>query len=378
MEAIKSATHAWSALIGNAAVALSKVVRLLTRGVIARHALVDKLWHQPREGRIQCLGPDGFHQIAYTEWGDPENPSIIVCAHGMTRNSRDFDFLAADLSTKFRVVCMDVVGRGMSDWLVDKGEYGFSLYQSDAAALLARITAPSGAARSAGLGYGERLAPQVDWVGTSMGGLIGMMLAAQRNSPIRRLVLNDVGPMIPWSALMARSGRLSGRTTRFVNGAQVEANLRETCAASGPLTDAQWRHLAGHHSRQAQDGTHVLAFDPAIVEVLASNPQPQFGFGQDYLRGISLWPLWDKVRCPALVLRGAQSDVLLETTAREMQRRHPSTQVVEFRGIGHAPWLGTADQISVVHNFLARPDAPDNTARNDRPIPESPITRSQS
>jgi pimeloyl-ACP methyl ester carboxylesterase len=166
---------------------------------------------KPRLCRFQSLGPHGFHQVAYTEWGDPHNDRIVVCVHGFNRNSRDFDALATTLADRFRIVCLDVVGRGSSDWLRHKGDYGFPLYLSDAAALLARITAPLPSTRLRRVLHGSpRAKRRVDWIGTSLGGLIGIFLAAKPRSPIRRLVLNDVGPMVPWSALTRLKGIHAG------------------------------------------------------------------------------------------------------------------------------------------------------------------------
>jgi pimeloyl-ACP methyl ester carboxylesterase len=277
--------------------------------------------------------------------------------HGLTRNSRDFDAFAAALARDFRVVCMDVAGRGASDWLEDKRDYGFSLYMSDAAALLARVTAPALLSTDSRPRVRSRAMdlPQVDWVGTSMGGLIGMMLAAKANSPIRRLVMNDAGPFIPWSALLSLGARDAGENARFGDLSQVEEYLRRACAPFGPLQDEQWRNLAEHNARPHKDGGYTLAFDPAIL-ALRSDRTMDFRLGSDFRQGLNLWPLWDKVQCPALVLRGAQSNVLEEATSGEMQKRKPGTQVVEFPGIGHAPWLATEDQIQVVRNFLLASD----------------------
>jgi pimeloyl-ACP methyl ester carboxylesterase len=158
----------------------------------------------PRQNSFLALDPHGFHRVAYREWGDPRGHHVVICVHGLTRNSRDFDALAVDLASRSRVVCVDVVGRGASDWLEHKEDYGFPLYLSDAATLIALMAHTTHAGPLAK--FIQRLAtrgraPFIDWVGTSMGGLIGMMLASKANSPIRRLVLNDVGPFISWQAL---------------------------------------------------------------------------------------------------------------------------------------------------------------------------------
>jgi pimeloyl-ACP methyl ester carboxylesterase len=288
---------------------------------------------------FHSLGDGGFHRVAYTEWGDPACPHVVICVHGLARNSRDFDFLADELTPECRVLCMDVVGRGESDWLDNPAEYTFSTYQRDAAAMLARA--------------GEST---VDWVGTSMGGLIGMFLAARPNSPIRRLVLNDVGALVPWAALFRMKGYIT-RGRRFSDLAEVEAYLRKVCEPFGPLSDEQWRHLAQHGSRR-EDGEgsspYVLRYDPAIGEGLHGHVDPEFPIGPDLLRGIDLWSVWSKVSCPTLVLRGAESEVLLPVTLKEMQARKPDLEVVEFAGVGHAPALMNPEQIGAIKRFLLR------------------------
>jgi pimeloyl-ACP methyl ester carboxylesterase len=309
---------------------------------------------KPRFGRFQSLGPHGFHQVAYTEWGDPNCPHIVFCVHGLTRNSRDFDELAASLSDRCRVICMDVAGRGASDWLKHKGDYSFSLYLSDAAALLARVTAPAPVSSLRRvLGRPKRVPKRhVDWIGTSMGGLMGIMLASKRHSPIRRLVLNDVGPLVPWPGLVRIKNGHSGLNKKFADHGEVERFLREACAAFGPLTDAQWQHVAKHSAQPDGDGTLVLAYDPAIITHMRSGSVAGIQFGNEFFFGVDLWPMWDAIRCPTLVLRGVHSDILLPTTAKDMMRRGPKASVVEFDGIGHAPWLMSADQIGTIKDFL--------------------------
>jgi len=308
---------------------------------------------KPRLCRFQSLGPHGFHQVAYTEWGDPHNDRIVVCVHGLNRNSRDFDALATTLADRFRIICMDVVGRGSSDWLRHNGDYGFPLYLSDAAALLARITAPLPATRLRRVIRGSpRAKRRVDWIGTSMGGLLGLFLAAKPRSPIRRLVLNDVGPMVPWSALNHLKGLHAGFDKRFKDLHEIEKHLRTACAAFGPLPDDQWRHVAEHSALRKKDGSYVLAYDPGIMRNPRIGSTAGIRFGSDFLSGVDLWPMWDAVRCPTLVLRGGNSDLLLSSTAEEMTTRGPKARIVQFPGIGHAPWLRSANQIDVVREFL--------------------------
>ncbi len=311
--------------------------------------------HKPRLRRFQSLGPHGFHEIAYTEWGNPKSSRLVFCAHGFTRNSRDFDTLAASLADSCHVICMDAAGRGASEWLPHKGDYTFALYLADAAALLARVTAPAPATGIRKM-FGSAGRPpkrHVDWVGTSMGGLMGMMLAAKRHTPIRRLVLNDVGPVVPWPALIRMKQVHSGAHKKFPTIDDLECHLRETCASFGPLNNAQWRQVAQHSAIRKGDGTYILAFDPAIITHMRSGQVAGVEFGSEFLLvGVDLWPTYDAVKCPTLVLRGAASDLLLKSTAEEMKRRGPKAELIEFPGVGHAPWLMTADQIGVVRDFL--------------------------
>lgn len=294
-----------------------------------------------RRDAFLSLSPGGFHRIACFEWGPAEAGQIVVCVHGLSRNSRDFDFLAAALADRCRVVCMDVVGRGESDWLKDKGNYRFSTYLRDAATLIARVTASQAPAT-------------VDWVGTSMGGLIGMLLAAKNGSPIRRLVLNDVGAFIPWAALYRLKGYVAA-PARFPTRDAVEAYLRDACAPFGPLNDAEWRHLAEHSAHPDGDGAFRLRYDPGIAGGMrGGQPDPELPLGPNYLAGIDLWSVWRDIRCPVLVIRGSESDVLSGETLARMQALGPNVETVEWPGVGHAPALMNAEQIAAVREFLLR------------------------
>ena len=313
-------------------------------------------------GSFLSLSPGGFHRIAYLEWGNPASDQVVVCVHGLARNSRDFDYLARDLARRCRVICPDVVGRGDSEWLADKSDYSFSSYLADAAALIARISAPA-AATFFGTFRGRRKAApgpaSIDWVGTSMGGLIGMLLAAKPGSPIRRLVLNDIGPFIPWSALYRLKGYVSGGSS-FRSMAEVEAYLREACAQFGPLTDEQWRHLAEHSvvpvdQSAGAAAAYQLRYDAGIGATMrGGRADPEFPMGPNFLSGIDLWATWAEIRCPTLVLRGAESDVLSRDTLLQMQARRPGVEVLELPGIGHAPALMSYDQIAAIREFLLR------------------------
>jgi len=274
------------------------------------------------------LDSEGFHRIHYTDWGAPDADRVVICVHGLTRSGRDFDDLARALAPDFRVVCPDVVGRGESDWLGDKTQYGYPQYCADMNALIARVTAGPGARR-------------LYWVGTSMGGTIGMLLASRRRSPIERLVINDVGTIIPGAAL-ARIAAYVGRSPSFERVEDLEAHVRIAYAPFGPLTDAQWRRMSENSGMQREDGTWALRYDPGIA---AAFGKPPFG-------DVDLWPYWDNVRCPVLLLRGAESDLLRRDNAEQMTRRGPRARLVEFAGVGHAPALVAEDQIRAVRDFL--------------------------
>jgi pimeloyl-ACP methyl ester carboxylesterase len=275
-----------------------------------------------------ALTPHGFYRISYTEWGDPTNDRVLLCVHGMTRNGRDFDFLAAALANDYRVVCPTMLGRGDSDWLPVKEDYDYPHYCAHIAALIARLGVE-----------------QVDWVGTSMGGLIGMVLASMPNSPLRRLVMNDVGPFISTAAI-ERIATYVGANPRFQTLAEAERYIREINSTLGFLTDAQWQHVVRHYTRRTEHGEIALAYDPNIDWILKKVP----------LQPVDLWFLWEAVQCPVLLLRGKESDVLTAEGAREMLRRKPGTRLVELDGIGHAPTLMSEAQIGLVRDWLLSAD----------------------
>ncbi|MGH8751799.1 MAG: alpha/beta fold hydrolase [Burkholderiales bacterium] len=300
-----------------------------------------------RENSFLSLGPHGFHRVAYTEWGGAANPHAVVCVHGLTRNARDFDFLAQALEHDCRVVCPDVPGRGNSEWLSHAEDYSYPVYVADMAALLSRLgvaVSSSKILRVMARIFRRAKNPVIDWVGTSMGGLIGMLLAAQPQSPIRRLVLNDVGPLVAAAALR-RIGDYVGKDPRFANFKEFDAFVRKVSAPFGPLTGRQWRHLSHYSAKKFSDGRYGFKYDPAIGDIFKS------GIYQD----VDLWGYWEQVRCPVLILRGAESDLLSRATAERMMKRDMPTQFVEFPGIGHAPMLMAEDQIKTVRDFLLTP-----------------------
>lgn len=279
---------------------------------------------EPRLKRCFGIGPSGFHRQAYMDWDGPADRPAALCVHGLTRNSRDFDFLAAELARTRRVVAADIVGRGESDWMQNSSTYDYPNYVSDMAMLINNMNVP-----------------ELDWIGTSMGGIIGMLIAASPNAPVRKLVLNDVGAMVPKPAL-ERIADYLGREFSFSSLEEIEAHLRLIHEPFGPLTDAQWRHMAIHSSRQTEDGSWQLHYDPAIAEPILAKP----------MQDVDLWPVWDAIACPVLVIRGETSDILTEETAHEMTLRGPKADLVTIAGSGHAPALMDDDQITIIRDWL--------------------------
>ena len=276
-----------------------------------------------RERHLRSLSPHGFHRVVYDDWGDAGNPHVAICVHGIGRNARDFDALATALAATHRVLCVDMPGRGRSDWLADPNDYVFPTYLTVLTALIARSGAET-----------------VDWIGTSMGGLLGIVLAAQVGAPIGRLVVNDVGPTIEPAALERIRGYF-GLDPVFATYDEIAHYIRTVSATFGDLTDAQWEQLTATNVRQRAGGHWGLAYDPGIaVPFRAAAAAPD------------LWGMWDAVRCPTLVLRGKDSDLLSATTAAQMTIRGPKPALVEFAGVGHAPMLLSPDQINPVVRFL--------------------------
>lgn len=278
-----------------------------------------------RHGSYLSLNSKGFHRVAFTEWGESDNPRVLICVHGLTRNGRDFDALAEALAGDFRVVCPDVVGRGASDWLAEKSDYGYPQYLSDMTALLAHLKTES-----------------VHWVGTSMGGLIGMLLAALPGSPIKRMVMNDVGPLIPRAAL-ERIASYVGDDPHFSSVQELDSYLREIYAPFGPFTDGQWQGLVRSSVRELDNAKIGLAYDPGIAMPFRAMPK------QD----VDLWSAWSNVECPVLVIRGEQSDLLLADIAEQMTKSGPRAELAVLAGMGHAPTLMSEDQIALVSDWLS-------------------------
>lgn len=284
----------------------------------------------PRLHHVPCQNSTGLHRVAYWEWGDAANPRVLVCVHGLTRQGRDFDVLAAAMSDHYRVVCPDMAGRGESDRLPNPAEYVVPRYAADMVTVLARVDAET-----------------VHWVGTSMGGLIGMVVASLTPKPlVSKLVMNDVGPVLPPQAI-ARIGAYLGVPLRWDSIEQAADYLWSISKSFGPHSREQWMALTRPMLRPADDGGWKLHYDPAIaIPFQTSTPESAAAFEA------SLWAAYDSVRCPTLLLRGADSDLLTLGHAQAMTQRGPRAQLHQFTGVGHAPTLIADDQIKRVREFL--------------------------
>ena len=288
---------------------------------------------------LDCTAPVA-HRMTYWQWGDPQASHTVVCVHGLSRQGRDFDVLAQALvkrsKTPLRVVCPDVVGRGKSDFLADPQGYQLPTYVADMLQLVAQLKPTT-----------------LDWVGTSMGGLIGMLLCAYAPSvgtSVRRLVLNDVGPVIQWQALQ-RIGQYLGKSGHFATVQEAADAMWAISSSFGPHTPAQWLALSQPMLKPVpspQGGTALmLHYDPAIALPFGAMTEQQAKEGEALL-----WQAYDAIRAQTLLLRGAQSDLLSADTAQQMTQCGPRAQLVEFAGVGHAPTLIASDQVDIVANFV--------------------------
>jgi pimeloyl-ACP methyl ester carboxylesterase len=283
---------------------------------------------EPRQRHVQCLSPAGLHRIVYAEWGDPANENVLICAHGLTRMGRDFDRLARAMSDRYRVVCPDIVGRGHSDPLRNPAYYVIPQYVADTVSLIARLDV-------------ER----VDWVGTSMGGLIGIALAGQAGSPIRQLVINDVGPRLGPVAI-ARIAGYVGQPVSFASLDEAIDYQSVTAAPFGLKSRDDWRELIEPTLRRDGD-RWVFRYDPAIALPFKSTT-PQSATAAE----AATWALYDNIKARTLIVRGAESDLLTPETAAEMAGRGPRPEVAEVPGVGHAPTFMLPNEIALARDFL--------------------------
>lgn len=296
--------------------------------------------NQPTLNFVNCPDAQGQHRMAYWQWGDAASDYVIICAHGLSRQGRDFDVLAQALCDaapgRVRVVCPDVVGRGKSDWLKDPMGYQIPQYASDMVTLI------------------NQLQPKtLDWVGTSMGGLIGLVICGQPDLPlnvkVRKLVLNDVGPALEWTAIQ-RIGQYIGKTGQFDSVQQAADAMWAISSSFGPHTPAQWLALSQAMVKPSSTSTSTgftLHYDPALAVPFNSATEESTKLGE-----AMLWTLYDNIKALTLLTRGAQSDLLSVATALAMTERGPKAQLVEFAGVGHAPTFVALDQVKVVVDFL--------------------------
>ena len=282
--------------------------------------------------------------MAYVRWGQPDAQRVVVCAHGLTRQGRDFDLLAQALVAKsaepLQVICPDVAGRGRSQWLDNPALYQIPQYASDMLAMLSQVQANLGGASMQSL----------DWVGTSMGGLIGMVLAGQPGLPlpvgIRRLVLNDVGPAITWS-WVERMKTYVGQYGQYRDLDEVANSLWSLSQGFGPVLPEVWREMSSHMTRPGNDGALTLHYDPAIGTPLRAMTPDMAVAGE-----AALWALYDQIKAQTLLIRGQDSDLLTPETAMDMTHRGPRAKLETWPGFGHAPTLTGNDQIQAIASFL--------------------------
>jgi pimeloyl-ACP methyl ester carboxylesterase len=293
----------------------------------ARKDTSERQVEPDRAGTVLGLSLTGFHRIAYVDWGPLEDAVPVLCVHGLSRQGRDFDYVAAELGAMGRrVVCPDLVGRGRSSKLRNPNEYALSQYCADMNALVARLGTE-----------------QVDFVGTSLGGLIGIVLAGMPSNFVRRLVVNDIGPFLPWKGLARIGTYLSAMPPDFRDLGEAEIYFREVLAPFGDLTDEAWMHITRHSVEwHASRERYVTLFDPQIVSA----------FRNPWHYSLDLWKYWTAIKVPILVVRGVHSDLLVAELAQDMIRRNPRASLLEIEGCGHAPPLMSYDQIEPVCEFL--------------------------
>lgn len=278
---------------------------------------------------VQCASPSGMHKMAYHEWGDPNNPRVLICVHGLTRRGSDFKVLAKAMRDRYRVICPDVVGRGDSDWLENPMLYGIPQYVTDMNGLFAQL--------------GLR---EVDWFGTSMGGLIGIFMASQKNSPIKKMIINDVGPRIEATALK-RLNDYVGKPLRFNSKKEGLIYLNRICEPFGTFTPEQWKDYNGPHLKKDGD-QWIVHYDPDIVKPFAAVNKMTAMMGE-----MMTWKAYDAINAEMLVVRGADSDLISANTVSEMCRRNSKAKSTEILGVGHAPAFITPEQVSLAREFYS-------------------------
>lgn len=266
----------------------------------------------------------GLHKLAYLEWGNADNPDVLICSHGLTRNKHDFDMLAEKLSNTYRVICFDLPGRGESDWLNNKMAYDYNQYTVDALMVIARTGVE-----------------KVNWLGASMGGLLGMALASLPESPIKTLIINDIGPHVPKEALK-RIAEYVGQQPAFDTEEELDHYIRTVYAGFGKLSEQQWNNMLIYGQRTLSNGQFTLNYDPDISKVFTGQP----------LEDLNLWSVWNAIKQPTLVINGNNSDVLLAETAEKMTTTGPKADLITIANAAHAPALVNDADIKLIEDWL--------------------------
>lgn len=279
------------------------------------------------------LSKNGFHNVSYREWDNSSNArSKVICVHGLTRNAEDFNFLATQLKDDFDVVCPDIVGRGKSDWLNDPNLYNYPQYMSDTTCLFSRLNVSS--------------KMKVDWVGTSMGGILGMLIAAQPNAPIQRLILNDIGPEVPSTALLRIKAYIEAYPT-FNTLAEAKNYIRNGLASFGKLSEEQWDQIT-NTSVKKENHDFRMAYDPALITAYKK------ALDEHHTTENILWDIWKNIKCPILLLHGIESDVLTPEIISKMEALKPEMEIVAFENVGHAPALLDLQQTDIIKDWLMK------------------------
>ena len=281
-----------------------------------------------RRSNVAVLMDGVLKHMAVHEWGDEKNPRVVICVHGLSRNGRDFDVVADALSKDFRVLCPDIPGRGKSDWLASAAQYSIPTYARFINAMLTEFGIQS-----------------YDWIGTSMGGLIGMVMAADAGAPgsaMKRFVINDIGPVLEPEAIK-RIASYVGLAPNFASYPELYAAARMAITTFGPLTEAQYQHMVSTSCWQRADGRWEFNMDPKVGEAFRAGLAAP---------AADMWPLWLAVTQPTLILRGVNSDLLSAATLTEMVARHPNARALTIAETGHAPMIFDEPTVSAVVDFL--------------------------
>ena len=285
-------------------------------------------FHQGDTFFVECSSGESKHRMAYHAWGDPSNSKILICVHGLTRRGSDFITLAKAMCQDYYVVCPDIVGRGQSDRLTNPMLYAVPQYVADMAQLVKQLGVT-----------------QVNWLGTSMGGLIGMVYASMPNSPIIKMLINDVGPRIEPEAI-ARLGSYVGQPFSFTKREDALEKLNQICATFGEHTPQEWEVYNGPMLVQ-REGQWVMHYDPDIAVPFSSVNPIMAKAGE-----MAMWQAFKQIHIPMLIVRGGKSDLLSAATVAEMCKVNPYARSIEIPNVGHAPAFVKPEQIALAKEFF--------------------------